>query len=347
MTFDLSGVQKQAQEAQKQSQEYGNSKYRTVYTQSGTISLRVLFNPASGVVMRQVHRHKIGKDNIACLSNYNQDCPICKAVDEAETVTGGDLWRMKKSNRCIFFAQYVGSTYSGWTENFPEPKVGDVILMMAPWSVYSALNSLIAESGDNVTKLLTDVEGMIVDIKREDGGRITYSTGLKPFAAPFKSANSQEEFNSLLESLDNLNDLVVPQNISEDIINAANQAATAIRGEYVSPRVMGSSGVGNGSNLGQVVGAQTQSQPNVWDSYQQQSSTVQPQPSPQPSTQQSTQPSPQQSTQASGTDTSGLLPSNGDRKVNPVTGQVFVYNNGQWTPTGETESTTMNGGLNG
>ena len=32
MTFDLSGVQKQAQEAQKQSQEYGNSKYRILLT---------------------------------------------------------------------------------------------------------------------------------------------------------------------------------------------------------------------------------------------------------------------------------------------------------------------------
>ena len=91
MAFDLSKLQKLAQEEidERNSREDRGDRMKMVYIgMPGKFRVKLLYNEKSGLLQRRISRHIVGKDKIPCLSMFGEECPICKAINEAEFLHG-------------------------------------------------------------------------------------------------------------------------------------------------------------------------------------------------------------------------------------------------------------------
>lgn len=234
MAFDLSSVIGQATEVASH-QDSGDNKTQTrvIYPGTGTLRVKILYNPKSNLVARQIRRHKVANTNYTCLSMYNMECPICKAVDSIKNVTGNDPWQLNAKFRGLSYAQYVGSESYKWDNDNPEPKVGELILLMYPWTIYQDINRLISTAGPNASAIIASNKGKIVNILRwRENSQEKYKAELDAFTE-FTSANSEEEFEKFLMELPDLNDAIVSATPNENVLKASNSAAETLQREYL------------------------------------------------------------------------------------------------------------------
>lgn len=226
----------------KEVNESGSSSdgYKLVYPQDGELKVKLLYNVKSQVVMRLINKHTIGESKSVCLSQYGKTCPVCQVVSMIENAYPNtpDLWKMKNMKRAIMFAEYISSSYVvSRTEQF-NPKRGEVILLMVPYMVYSELNQIMSEAGNDITKLISENTGRVVNITRFiDKGRVRYSSELDKVIDSHKTCESDEEFDKMLEDLPSLNDKIVPENFSTEIAQKAEQLAKELNTMYFSKSV--------------------------------------------------------------------------------------------------------------
>lgn len=244
MAFDVTGVLANAAKVTQEVQEsnnYGN-KYKLIYPQEGTLKVRLLFNNASGTVLRKIRRHKINNQQIPCLREYdNHECPICKILSDIKNAKGQDLWQLASSTRGIAYAEYVESNYR-WNKPEYEPQTGEVVMLMFPWSVYSELNQLISSAGENIYGLIASNEGGLFVIERYKENNFTkYRTSIDPFVHNHKTRATEQEYEELILSLPSLNEQFMPVELDEKDLNKAKTAA-----EELSRTYLVSSPVGNG-----------------------------------------------------------------------------------------------------
>ena len=236
MAFDLSSVIEQANNAINGSESKGN-KYALFYPGVGTSTVKLLFNPKSNSLFRLINRHEwMDKQKVPCLKTFGKDveCPICKAIQDVKNSKGIDLARHKSKVRGIAFAHLVSVDYPQ-TGKFA-PSEGDVVLFMFPWTVYTALSQVIADSQSNpqqLEQLVAKNEGYGFSIRHTEDNK--YTVMLSPFKQ-YKTCSSDEEFEKLLKGLDSLNDLIVPASIdsmTEDQMNKVKQVANEITMKYL------------------------------------------------------------------------------------------------------------------
>lgn len=237
MSFDLSNVLATASAVSKNgsssSSEEG-SKYRYLYPSTGTLRVKLLYNPKSNLLGRITKKHVIDKSKAICLSMYNMDCPICKTVQNIKNAIGQDVWKFNARVRAVTFAQYVGSNNYQWTQENPEPKVGDVVILMYPWSVYQDINRLLVNCGANASQLIATNVGKVVNISRwQESSMTKYKCEVDAFAPEFKSAESDEAFEALLNSLPSLEEVNCPPAVTDEIIKTTNEVAEALSREYL------------------------------------------------------------------------------------------------------------------
>jgi hypothetical protein len=220
MAFNFEDVINSANQALQNS---GSSyKYSLMYPGTGTLTVKLLFNPASNSVLRLVNRHTIGDKKIACMKTYGKDCPICKAIEDVKNAKNIDLGKMGSKIRGIAFAQYVESTYK------VDDRIhkGDVVLLMYPWSVYKDISQILSQvkTPQELESLIAQNEGFVFNINRGIDNK--YSTQVSPFSK-YRSCGSDEEFVNLLNGLESLNEQVLPSvpddNMKNDIIQASNE----------------------------------------------------------------------------------------------------------------------------
>lgn len=248
MAFDLSSVLNQAQEVSNQNQGGGNNP-RLIYPGTGTLKVKLLYNPKSNSVSRLVRRHKVGNTNYICLSMYGQDCPICKTVDAIKNSTGADLWKYNAKARGISYAQYVGS--EGYTWDNDEPQQGELILLMYPWTVYQDINRVLASAGTRAEELIALNEGKIVNIVHwRENSQEKYKCEVDAFAANFKSCATDEEFEKFMNDLPNLNEAVCPPVMDEKTHKASNDAAETLSREHLRGVNNSMSGGFSGNQMG-------------------------------------------------------------------------------------------------
>lgn len=275
MPFDLSAVTAQASKV-AQSNENGEGqrdfKYKLLYPGSvGTLQVKLLFNPKTNMVSRLVNNHKINNVNIPCMRTWEQDCPICAALREIKNATGDDHPQLRSVTRAISLAQPVN-------DNYPLPDgvhAGDIVLLMYPWTVYKDIQQIInqAHSPQELTMLVASNEGMVFNITHGPDNR--YSTQIDPFAR-YKTCQTDEEFEVLLNGLDSLDELYRPSSPTEEQMNTIGQAADELRKTFLRPN-MAPQGQGapavqqqtsfytGGGMQGQ---PQVQPQPNQWGGQQ-------------------------------------------------------------------------------
>lgn len=357
--YDLSQVTSSAEKIVEDSKTSGGSSgIPLFYLKNGTASLRVLFNPKAGLVLRKTSRHRVSGQYHVCLSNYNGDCPICAAISDAESVSGIDLWKLKSDNRCVFYAQYVKSDYQFPNPKYPEPEVGAIVLVVAPWTVYVEMSKILVEAGSRAPEIIVNNDGKLVNFRRDnDNNRVSYSVALDPWGNSYKSTSSQEEFEALLDNLPDLNEALVPRVISDEIIHKATEVSTIIRSEYLNHRTVTPQ---QGSNLqdlatgySESIGQPQQHQSNPYNQpLQQPQSFGSPTPTNTPTNnhqypQISSNVNKAESDLMSGV-ASPQQPQQEDQPpttiVNPVTGQVSELVNGQYVPTDKFVETEFNKG---
>ena len=90
-SFDLSQVLQQANQVSAESGESSGGREKLIYPQNGKLKVRILFNPKSQVVIRKFERHTVNGTKVPCMSNYGQDCPICKVLSDIKNAKGTDI----------------------------------------------------------------------------------------------------------------------------------------------------------------------------------------------------------------------------------------------------------------
>lgn len=240
MSYDFS---KAVDAARAVMDNYGNSeskdyKYPLVYPQKGqTVTVRLLFNPKSGNIVRLVNRH----ERIPCYRTYNQECPICKVQQQVKDATGQDPFGKKSSSKArgICFAQFVSSTAPisrGGDKGNIEP--GELILFMHPWSVYQQINSQIQAVAQTPTGMdqafCHAEEGLTIQVSVDNNYK--YTTTLVPYLKFNPGNKSDEDFMKMLDEMDDLGEQVIPATITEDVEKQVQEYADAIYRQYIVPR---------------------------------------------------------------------------------------------------------------
>lgn len=232
MAFDLTAALSAATQVATSNQQEGRKDLpKLIYPGKGELLVKLLFNPKANIVTRSIKRHKLSGTNYTCLSMYGQECPICKAVENVTAKTGADLWQLKAKTRGLAYAQYVGSNNYQW-EQGREPEIGELVLLMFPWSVYQDINRLISSSGVNAGELIAKNNGKIFSIVRQrENGREQYKVSIDAFKTyrSISTSNGDEAdelaFEKYLTDLPDLSTAIVKADCTDEIIQASKSAA--------------------------------------------------------------------------------------------------------------------------
>lgn len=252
--FDLSQVLAQAKQVEAEASEGGSGgKEKLVYPKTGTIKVKLLFNPKSQTVIRRIERHTIGDSKVPCLSYYGQDCPICKILGDIENLSGSNLWKQKRTIRGFCYAEYISDNYK-WDNEQEKPQPGEIIMLMFPWTIYQDLNKIMSQAGAKLGQVVASNVGYVINIEKWiEGQQTKYKAAVDAFELEHKTRNTDEEYNEILMNLDDLNEKFMPISINDVIIKKAKDAAEGLTKEYMSPAV---SNYGTaGQNLGSMAGA--------------------------------------------------------------------------------------------
>lgn len=253
--FDLSSVLAQAAQVTASAQEDSGGGMKLIYPQQGTLKVRLLYNNAAGVVMRKFERHTINKQKITCLQNYGVECPVCKMIENIQNATGADLWQLKRTTRGIAYAEYIDSDYK-WDNPNDAPKKGEIVILMFPWTIYTDLNRLITQAGQNIYSLIASNVGGVFKISRWTESKQTkYRAEIDPFDNAHQTCPSEEEYQKLLMDLPSLNEKFVPIELTDNLTKAAQSTAEELNKEYLSPHVQQPNLGQAGMNLSQMAGA--------------------------------------------------------------------------------------------
>lgn len=222
------------------------SQYPVVYLgTNGKLTVRILFNMGLGGIQKKVIRHEVGKEKVACLSVYGEDCPVCSAIRESEELRGKECGAFRKYGykvRGVCYAQVID--FSDKFFEGKDVKKKDIITLMYPKSVYDKINALIVDSGDNLSKVVCDNDGipMVIERSQKSPNAIPdYTVSLYPFGSvkSFESSDCTEGktpddmFQDMLSELPNLGEQFVPVNPNDEVRKANKAAADVIRQEYI------------------------------------------------------------------------------------------------------------------
>lgn len=282
MAYDFQAALDQAKAALNKNSDSNNQtsyKFPLVYPQKGTsLTVRLLFNPKSGLVSRLVHRH----EKTACYRTYGTECPICKVMEDVKNATGQDPFGKKKASksRGISYAQFISCKDANGNDfqlskGKPEDKQfiqsGDTILLMYPWSVYDQINQIIAGCGQTPTGMEQAFchadTGLFVNITTSEDYK--YTTNAVPFFTFNPNNFTNEQFLASLDNLDDLKEQVLPSQINDDVAKQVQEYADEIYKQYITPMTP----TANPPQVQPVAGGVPQPQisvPNIGNAFQQQ-----------------------------------------------------------------------------
>ena len=237
MAFDLTKVMGVAQETKENSDNSDGVKL--IYPQDGTLRVKLLFNPKSALVSRKILRHNIEGTKVACLSQYGHDCPLCQTINSIQNAKGLDLWKLKANTRGLSFAQFIGTDGYTFNNENDKPQVGEIVLLMYPWTIYQEINRIIAEAGSNAQEIVASNIGKVLEIRRwKEGNQVKYSAKLDAFNN-HTSFNTDAEYEACLNDLDDLNEKIIPSKLTEDMVTKCRELSNQLSGQYLGQNLAG------------------------------------------------------------------------------------------------------------
>lgn len=237
--FNMSELFKNVQNATANSSNHNSAgqnrkyPYPSVYVSPKNPTLaqlyvRILPNQKDAIVTTQFRVHKTDKITANCGLNdrNNPVCEACAAVQEVKDATGV-IPKAAAQNRGALFAQYVRSVGYEWTDKYPEPKPGDIILVQGPASLHQTVNNMLNANGpEGMNEILFNVSAPMISIARDSQGKQMVATAL---IQRVNSAASQEAYIKLLADMPSLNDSVLFGGIDETDRTKLNEIATGLR----------------------------------------------------------------------------------------------------------------------
>jgi len=219
-------------------------KIPTVYPFNlGAIEFRLLPNKSRTAVQRLTTIHKVpdstnqwGSKKVICLNaHYGKECPICTAINNAQTINGKECGAFKKFGYLKRGIAYVIITKIG--PEYKDIKPGDLVLLQYPQSVYKMIADQVVKYADNLEYVLNRNEGctFVLETKKTSSGFPEYSLELSVgFNGPVltKARASQEEYDALINSLPDINETKVPSIEPENLYNDALAVADLVNVTY-------------------------------------------------------------------------------------------------------------------
>lgn len=245
--MDFSNLVKDTQKALDDTKSSGgngdrSTTYPVIYPgEVGSLKLRLFYSEKFGALQsRQIARHDGAKGKVVCLSTYGEDCPVCAAISEVESVKGekcGVRAKYKAKNRWLCYAQLVDFTGKYCTREH-DPKKGDTIIFMYPIQVFKAISNLVIEYADNLDKIIGSNEAKpFIFNMAKTGSFIDYKVQLDAFGTT-KSFSSEDEFKDKMGELPNINGELCDANPTEEVRVAAKALAETIRQEYMNNNIV-------------------------------------------------------------------------------------------------------------
>lgn len=219
--------------------------YKLFYPVPGTdVSLRMLYDDKSKSLLRNIQRHEYKLDNgfkikSPCLKSYEVDCPVCNTLDTISKTVGDSVFsNCKTTKRFISFA-YINNIRSKPKDLDLKP--GEVVLFMYPITVAREVLNILKSCGDNndsFNKFFHSNNSLSFNVSADS----VVSTSMYKFIpdallGQTKIFETDEEYNKLLESLPNLNDMLVPSEVNEDIVKLSQEVSAELSKYYLSGSV--------------------------------------------------------------------------------------------------------------
>lgn len=240
MTFDVTKFMEQARKEHEKQQKLSDGReypYKVVFVKpdnSSVLQVRLLPNNVSNQIAYKYWHHDIpNQGRYMCGHDYHSSdsCPICEALNEVKNSTG-TYPKGGSVGRSIVLAQYVGSQGYSWSEDRPEPKLGEVIIVMGPLSLYdNILNMTVTQGPEGVVKILTDYKGAVININRDKNAKAVQVT---PTFGIIESAPTQEQFDQMCDALPDIRYIVHEKDLSQEEYAKLVELANGIRKQYMT-----------------------------------------------------------------------------------------------------------------
>lgn len=217
-----------------------NSQYKLLYPfYEGKYKVRILYNPKAQVVQRKILRHATTdkKTKVPCLTVFGEDCPVCSAIKEAESVRGDDCGARKKygySVRGICYAQLCDAP----NDVFKEGKIsrGDIVMLMYPKTVFNAINNIMIEAGEQLGDIVSENLGHPIVIENSKSSNPTYSVQVS--LKKEQMCDTDEQFENILNELPNINEQFVPTHPDDEMRRSAKALADVIKSEFLDMTIV-------------------------------------------------------------------------------------------------------------
>ncbi len=257
MSFDLKSLRERERKfvedvksyesgSKSKSSERTDYKYKLLYPQKGTTTVKFLYNPKSDMFKRQVFKHNLGEKNkVVCLRTWGMPCEIDPILRKIETVKGvkPPSWAYSGGGKGISLVEFVHADYP-----IQDISPGDIVLFMYPWTIFKDLGLIVeqAKTEEDFNKLIATNNGYLIDVYRSEDNN--YSAKARPFEThktfnlheqgepdnPAKVAEEERKFHELLTNLDALTTLVdAPEEPDESIYKAIKGAKEYLYNHYL------------------------------------------------------------------------------------------------------------------
>jgi len=220
-----------------------NSGYPTVYPYvDGQYKFKIFFNPKAGAVQRKITRHDTGEmGKVPCLAAFGETCPVCSAINEAETLKGDGCGALRKygyKTRGIAFAKLIEAPKKILNEERGITE-GAVVLLMYPKTVYDELNKLFADNASQLANIVNNNNCYTISLERatQGGGFPAYRASI-PLNGMSPAFDSQEDYDTVLEGLPDIRECVVPSYPNDEVRQSAKTLADTVRAEYINSNVV-------------------------------------------------------------------------------------------------------------
>lgn len=220
--------------------------YKLFYPMGGSkVSLRILFNPASSSLLRDIRRHEYMpnapknefKVKAPCLKAYDMDCPICNTIKTIE-----DSEKSSELSQCHKFTKrFISFAYINEVKQKPadqDVKAGDIVLFMYPMTIATEINEILKScdgNEENFRKFFFSNNSLSFNISVDSTPSPTmYKIVPDAIMGQTKLFETDTEYENMINKLPSLDTMLLPATFNENYLTLAKQVSDSLSKKLLS-----------------------------------------------------------------------------------------------------------------